>query len=208
MIVSTSGYYVKADGRELAKADYPELYAMKGDVIDDLSSYTITSSGDRSPYISTSVRDLYPSSFGGLEQSQPMTVTLDGKFITVGCSPSNGRVAGSTTDYRYTSIAVSSSDDGESWTVPSYSIPAGKRFVGIRTFSTGVFIITNTGVYRSIDYGKTFEPVFTQDSLLDIAFDGVSTYVVLAASRSVYYGDIVSGGMTKITVSGNLNGVS
>lgn len=178
--VILDGTYVKADGRQLDKATYPELYAMRGDTVDDLSSYTITQS-------TTSSTSSTYGSFGASPLSMPLTVTLDGKFITVGVR----HLSRST-------IGVSSSDDGESWTVPSYSIPDSDTFVVIRAFSTGVFIVTNVGVYRSVDYGKTFYLVYAMSSLQDIAFDGVSTYVVTVSSASgtIYYGDILTGVMT------------
>lgn len=185
--VILGGTYVKADGRQLDKATYPELYAIRGDIVYDLSSYTITQS-------TISAAESANGSFGGLFVNKPLTVTLDGKFITVGVRHTSG-----------STIGVSSSDDGESWTVPSYSIPDSDTFVGIRAFSTGVFIVTNNGVYRSVDHGKTFELVYRQSSLQDIAFDGVSTYVVTVSSSSgtIYYGDILTGVMTSTNHGGN-----
>ena len=171
------GSYVKANGQLLDKTEYTTLHSVAGDTTSSLDGFIISSSSS-----GTDV-GVY-----GRSIDSPSTVVVDGKFITVGTMESYN-----------VSISVSSSDDGESWTVPSYSIPSSDQFRSVRAFSTGLFIVTGAGVYKSVDYGVTFVKVYASSDARDIAFDGVSTYVVSGDSLVAYYGNI-EGIMTSVSV--------
>jgi len=147
--IINNGEYIKANGQQLNKVDYPLLSADLVESSNDYSKYSITD-------------DASISTLFNHNAEVATLFNVGTKFYHI------------YEDVATLDVSISESVNGTDWNYPVV-IDSANTFRNFRVFGTDIFICTATGVFKGD--GITWTKVYGH-SAYDIAFNGMTKYII------------------------------